>query len=104
MSVKRIARRQNDEDINPKIDPGSVSNTVKEPDDWVSGDDPMTGAQASYLKTLSEELGEPKASASDMTNAEASKMIDALKTKRNSKHDRVASSERRAAPPANSHG
>ncbi|WP_156433676.1 DUF3072 domain-containing protein, partial [Bradyrhizobium retamae] len=31
------------------------SNTEKDPDDWVSGDEPMTGAQASYLKTLCEQ-------------------------------------------------
>jgi hypothetical protein len=43
----------------PKIDPAPNSNTEKEPDDWVSGDNPMTGAQAPYLKTLSEECGEP---------------------------------------------
>jgi hypothetical protein len=35
---------------NPKTD--IRSNTEKDPDDWVSGDEPMTGAQASYLKTL----------------------------------------------------
>jgi hypothetical protein len=44
---------------NPKVDPPPMSNTEKDPDDWVSGDEPMTGAQASYLKTLSEQLGEP---------------------------------------------
>jgi hypothetical protein len=44
---------------NPKVDPPRPSNTEKDPDDWVSGDEPMTGAQASYLKTLSEQLGEP---------------------------------------------
>ena len=31
------------------------SNTIKDPDDWTTGEEPMTGAQASYLKTLSEE-------------------------------------------------
>jgi hypothetical protein len=31
------------------------SNTIKNPDDWTTGDEPMTGAQRSYLKTLSEE-------------------------------------------------
>lgn len=36
---------------NPKVSPGPASNIEKDPDDWVSGDDPMTGAQASYLKT-----------------------------------------------------
>jgi Protein of unknown function (DUF3072) len=39
----------------PKRQPSPPSNTKKDPDDWTSGDDPMTGAQASYLKTLSEE-------------------------------------------------
>jgi hypothetical protein len=42
----------------------------------------MTGAQASYLKTLSEECGEGDAFASELTKAEASKRIDALKSKR----------------------
>jgi hypothetical protein len=32
-------------EANPKIDPAPNSNTQKEPDEWVSGDDPMTGAQ-----------------------------------------------------------
>ena len=40
---------------NPKLDPDPGSNTEKDPDDWVTGEEPMTGAQASYLKTLSEE-------------------------------------------------
>ena len=56
MTSKNATRRQDVDQINPKIDPALNSNTEKEPDDWVSGDDPMTGAQASYLKTLSEEL------------------------------------------------
>jgi hypothetical protein len=68
--------------VNPKTDPAPNSNTEKEPDDWVSGDDPMTGAQASYLKTLAEEYGEPDAFASELTKAEGSKRIDALKSKR----------------------
>jgi hypothetical protein len=69
-------------ETNPKIDPAPNSNTEKEPDEWVSGDDPMTGAQASYLKTLSEECDEPDAFAPDLTKAEASKRIDALNAKR----------------------
>ena len=48
---------------NPKtdaVDEQDVpSNTVKNPDDWTTGKETMTGAQASYLKTLSEEAGEP---------------------------------------------
>ena len=43
-------------DTNPKAEP--FSNAEKDPDDWTTGDEPMTGAQASYLKTLSEEAHE----------------------------------------------
>ena len=39
----------------------SAGNTEKDPDDWVSGDEPMTGAQALYLKTLSEQAHQPDA-------------------------------------------
>ena len=66
---------------NPKLDPDPPSNTAKDPDDWVSGDDPMTGAQASYLKTLSEQAREPEAFSEHLTKAEASKRIDMLKAK-----------------------
>lgn len=66
---------------NPKTDPAPDTNTQKNPDDWVSGDDPMTGAQGSYLKTLSEQAHDPDAYADDLSKAEASKRIDALKAK-----------------------
>jgi hypothetical protein len=59
----------------------SQSNTEKNPDDWVSGDEPMTGAQASYLKTLSEQAQEPAAFDEKLTKAEASKLIDRLREK-----------------------
>ena len=59
---------------NPKSQP--VGNAEKDPDDWVTGDEPMTGAQASYLHTLSEEAGED--APEDLTKAEASKKIDEL--------------------------
>jgi hypothetical protein len=39
----------------------------------------MTGAQASYLKTLCEEAGDPDAFEENLTKAEASKRIDELK-------------------------
>ncbi len=48
----------------------------KDPDEWVTGDEPMTGAQASYLSTLSREAGEDPAE--DLTKAEASKKIEHL--------------------------
>ena len=82
MTGKMTARRKAEDEGNPKLDPAPSSNTEKAPDEWVSGNDPMTGAQASYLKTLSEECGEPGAFAADLTKAEASKRIDALKSKR----------------------
>jgi hypothetical protein len=56
--------------------PDRPSNRQKDPDDWTTGDEPMTGAQASYLKTLCEEAGEDFSP--DLTKAEASKRIDEL--------------------------
>lgn len=55
------------------------SNTIKDPDNWTTGDEPMTGAQKSYLTTLSEEAGE-EVDAS-LSKAEASKKIDELQHK-----------------------
>jgi hypothetical protein len=75
---------------NPKIAPDPASNTEKDPDDWVSGDDAMTGAQASYLKTLSEQAHEPEAFDDTLTKAEASKRIDALKERLNQVQQSVA--------------
>ena len=60
------------------------SNTQKDPDDWVSGDEPMTGAQRSYLHTLAEEAGEEVPE--QLTKAEASKAIDALRRKTGKDH------------------
>ena len=54
---------------------------AKDPDDWVSGDDPMTGAQASYLKTLCEQAGTPELFADNLTKAEASKLIDEMRAR-----------------------
>jgi hypothetical protein len=82
MNSRSEARQNDRNDVNPKLDPAPGSNTEKEPDDWVSGDEPMTGAQASYLMTLSEECGEPDCFQPNLTKAEASKRIDALKKKR----------------------
>ena len=54
------------------------TNTQKDPDEWVTGGESMTGAQASYLKTLSEEAGETFDE--QLTKAEASKKIDELQS------------------------
>jgi len=56
-----------------------TTNTEKDPAEWVTGDEPMTGAQASYLKTLSDEAGEPFDET--LTKADASRRIDDLQEK-----------------------
>jgi hypothetical protein len=63
----------------PKTETPEHSNAVKDPHEWSTGDESMTGAQASYLKTLCEEAGEafdPK-----LSKADASLKIDALQAK-----------------------
>ena len=53
-----------------------ADNTIKNPDEWITGNEEMTGAQKSYLKTLSDEAGEEPEE--DLTKAEASKKIEEL--------------------------
>lgn len=60
----------------PKRRQQPPGNAAKDPEEWVTGDEPMTGVQASYLKTLSEEAAvefDP-----DLTKAQASERIDEL--------------------------
>ncbi|MBE7185047.1 MAG: DUF3072 domain-containing protein [Methylobacterium mesophilicum] len=57
----------------------AASNAEKDPEEWVTGDEPMTGAQASYLKTLCEETGEKFDET--LSKGDASKLIDKLKDK-----------------------
>ena len=68
-----------DDNSNSKPAEKEPSNRIKDPEDWTTGDEPMTGAQASYLKTLCEEAGEEFED--DLTKAEASKRIDELQEK-----------------------
>ena len=56
-----------------------LSNTIKDPDEWTTGSEPMTGAQKLYLKTLCDEANEPFDE--NLTKAEASKRIDELQQK-----------------------
>ena len=65
--------------MNPKTSVGS--NAEKDPDNWVSGDEPMTGAQASYLKTLCEQAHCPEVFDENLTKAQASKLIDDMRQK-----------------------
>jgi hypothetical protein len=57
-------------------EPGDASSTVKDPSEWVTGDEAMTGAQRSYLETLAREAGEQLPA--DLTKAQASEQIDRL--------------------------
>ncbi len=67
---------------NPKTeadDQATPSNAEKDPHDWTTGNESMTGAQASYLKTLSEEAGEEFDPS--LSKADASLKIDELQKK-----------------------
>jgi hypothetical protein len=55
------------------------NNTVKDPDDWKTGDEPITGAQRSYLNTLASEAGEEVED--DLTKRDAAKKIEELQQK-----------------------
>ena len=55
------------------------STAQKDPSDWVTGEEPMTGPQKSYLETLAREAGEQVDD--DLTKADASKKIDELQDK-----------------------
>ena len=61
-----------------------MSTPEKDPDAWVTGDEPATGPQKSYLETLAREAGEDVPD--DITKADASKKIDDLQ----GKSDRVS--------------
>lgn len=57
----------------------TANSAQKDPEDWVTGDETMTGPQASYLKTLCQEAGvsfDP-----GLTKAEASQLIEKLQAK-----------------------
>ena len=55
------------------------SNAIKDPKDWKTGDEPITGAQESYINTLASEAGEEVPT--DITKAEASQVIEELQEK-----------------------
>jgi hypothetical protein len=57
----------------------AMRNPEKDPEDWTTGDEPMTGPQRSYLQTLCREAGE--AFDENLTKAAASKKIEELQAK-----------------------
>jgi hypothetical protein len=78
MSESNTSSNVPDVDVIGATAPGDGSNTIKDPDDWVTGDEAMTGAQRSYLETLAREAGETLPA--DLTKAEASEHIDRLQS------------------------
>ncbi len=74
---QRQAEAQSGEMIGATGDAQGDNTLEKDPSDWVSGDDPMTESQKSYLDTLAKQAGEQLPA--NMTKAEASQHIDRLK-------------------------
>jgi len=60
-------------------EPQVTPNPEKDPDDWVTGDEPMTGPQQSYLSTLAQEAGVEVPEG--LSKADASRLIDELQEK-----------------------
>ena len=79
MSQQRTSHNeQHQHDRNAGRDESAgLDNTVKNPDDWTTGEEPMTGAQRSYIDTLSEAAHVPPPG--ELSKADASKKIDELK-------------------------
>lgn len=67
-------------DNNPKTQTDPDGNAVKATENWVTGDEPATEAQLSYLHTLAEEAGDTEVP-EGLTKAEASDMIEQLQDK-----------------------
>ena len=76
MTESNTPSNDRDVDVIGATAPTDGTNTIKDPDDWVTGDEAMTGAQRSYLETLAREAGETLPA--DLTKAEASEHIDRL--------------------------
>ena len=67
------------ETLGATTSPDTGNPAEKDPSDWVTGDEPMTAPQRSYLDTLAREAGEELSA--DLTKAEASEHIERLQEK-----------------------
>jgi hypothetical protein len=65
----------------PGANSADIRTAEKDPNEWVTGDEPMTGPQKSYLHTLAQQVGEQPPS-DDLSKADASKAIDDLQSRR----------------------
>jgi len=73
----------------------AVPGAEKDPAEWVTGDEPMTGPQESYLNTLGREAGVEVPGA--LTKAEASEKIEELQQKTGRGKPKAAPRKKRAA-------
>jgi len=78
------------DDMSERDLPEQSQNPVRDPEDWTTGDEPMTGPQASYLTTLLQQAGREHEFDPSISKADASKLIDQLQreTGRGTPHDR----------------
>src|SRR6476469_3832290 len=76
---KTIVMKPNTQSGTSSSNEQKPSNTIKDPQDWKTGDEEMTGAQRSYLHTLADEAGEK--APDNLTKAEASEKIEDLQQK-----------------------
>jgi hypothetical protein len=87
MSEQPISRDRTESDTLGS--PTPESGAVRDPEEWVTGDEPMTGPQRSYLDNLARQAGEELPA--DLTKAEASEHIDRLQTKDSTQAGRPSS-------------
>jgi hypothetical protein len=78
VSVKCMSDPNHSDNVLGATQPGG-NPAAKDPSDWVTGDEPMTAAQRSYLDTLAREAGEEISA--DLTKAQASEQIERLQRK-----------------------
>lgn len=78
-SVYVVFSRQEDRFVTTNDLPEQSQNPVKDPEEWTTGGEPMTGPQASYLQTLLQQAGKQESDLDpNLTKAQASEMIDQL--------------------------
>ena len=76
-NARQTTTKQSANTNDNSVDPSAV----KDPNEWKTGDEPATGAQLSYLKTLAHDAGETFDENVPITKSEASKRIDELRQK-----------------------
>ena len=72
-NIRAMGKR---DDMSDDIRQAPQENPAKDPSDWTTGDEPMTGPQRSYLQTLAQEAG--REAPEELTKAHASELIDEL--------------------------